>query len=104
MVPRLLDHLVGSHEERGWNCEIEHVCRLQIHQQLELGFKIDGKLIRSRLSETGTELPARPLRPITLPTLGRRQRSDECGQLPTLSVAQALLPCWHHVRAADPPV
>jgi hypothetical protein len=42
----LFDHLVRPQEERLWNCEPEHLGRLEVDDQLELGRLLDGKITR----------------------------------------------------------
>src|SRR5260370_5436334 len=43
---RSFDHLVGTHEEHGWDCHSECACCLQVYSQLEPGWLLDRQVGR----------------------------------------------------------
>ena len=43
---RSLDHLVGSGEQRRWHLETQHLCRLEINDQIEFCRLLNGQIAR----------------------------------------------------------
>ena len=43
-VSPLIDHCIGAYENRRWYGDVEGFCRLQIYDQLELGWLFNRKI------------------------------------------------------------
>src|SRR5512138_3484677 len=43
LVCRLVDYLVGTREQRRWNCETKGFCGLEIDDQIKFGWQLNGQ-------------------------------------------------------------